>query len=186
MSKNNKKLRVGLDVDGCCLNFGKAFINHCSQLGMKLSIGKVWNFFDEDIRSYDVFKNLESDFWLNLEREEKSLDINFTPVAYISHRTCPERVTKKSLINAGLPKAPVIHVKYTEDKVKIAKDLEIDIFIDDRASTVMYFLENGIKAYVLNQIWNEDFNVPRIKTFGELNKFEDIEIEEKVKCQSVM
>ena len=58
-----------------------------------------------------------------------------------------------------------------EDKVKVAKQLGIDIFVDDRASTVAYFLENGIEAYLLDQLWNEDFNFPRIYTLGELDKY---------------
>ena len=161
--------RIGLDVDGVCLDFGTSFIKHALKSDIKLSIGKTWDFMKQDIRAYDLFKNLNNDFWLNLERERKSLDLDFQPVAYISHRGCPEIVTKKCLLNNGFPNAPVIHVKHTEDKIKIARELEVDLFIDDRASTVTYFLESGIKALTLTQKWNEDYSLPRIKTLGEIS-----------------
>lgn len=171
MKNITNNLRIGLDVDGVCLDFATSFIKQCEKKEISLYIEEVWNFFEQDLRSYDVFKSLKNDFWLNLTREEASKDINFTPVAYISHRDCPTAITRKSLVNNGLPDAPVFHVKYTEDKLKLAKELNLDLFIDDRASTVTYFLENGINAAVLHQIWNKRFiNLPRIKTLGELNE----------------
>jgi len=171
MNNITNKLRIGLDVDGVCLDFTKSFIEECKKNEISLYVEEVWNFFEQDLRSYDVFNSLKNDFWLNLKREEASKDINFIPTAYISHRSCPTAITRQSLINNGLPDAPVFHVKYTEDKLKLAKELKLDLFIDDRASTVTYFLENGIKAKVLHQIWNKRFiNIPRIKTLGELNE----------------
>ena len=165
--------RYALDVDGCCLDFATAFIDYCKPLGINLYVEEVWNFFDQDSRSYDVFKNLTDDFWLTLKREEKSLDLRSTPVGYISHRSCSEEVTKQSLLNAGFPDAPVKHVKYTEDKIKIAKEWEIDLFVDDRTSTIVFFEENGINACVLDQLWNKRYNVSRIMTLGELNRSEE-------------
>lgn len=164
----NKEIKIAFDCDGVCLNFGESFIQHCKNLDVHLTVDKVWNFFDQDIRSYDIFKNLDNNFWLNLKREKASLDLSIIPVAYISHRTCPIEVTKQSLLNAGFPEAPVFHVKYTEDKLKVAKNLGVNCFIDDRASTVTYFLENGIDARLLTQIWNDQYNLPRVKTLGEL------------------
>lgn len=167
----SKRKTVGLDVDGTLLEFGQAFIDKCKLQDVELKIGKIWNFFDEDIRSYDIFKNLNTDFWLNLQRIDASTDLNIIPTAYISHRSCPEKVTRKCLINNGFPKAPVIHVANTEDKIKVIKQLGIDIFVDDRASTILYCLENGIEAYLLDQIWNSDYTcLPRIYTLGELDK----------------
>jgi len=163
--------KVGLDVDGTILEFGNSFIEKCKMNNIHLKKGKIWNFFDDDIRSYDIFKNLDINFWLNLEIINKAKDLNIIPTAYISHRTIPEKITRKCLLNNGLPKAPVIHVANTEDKVRVIKQLDIDIFVDDRASTVLYCLENGIEAYLLDQIWNEDFNcLPRIYTLGELKE----------------
>lgn len=169
MIKKNK--RVGLDIDGTILEFSNAFIEKCKESDINLKIGKVWNFFDDDIRSYDVFKNLTSEFWLNLKVIEQAKNLNIIPTAYISHRNFPERITKKCLINNGFPKAPVIHVDNTEDKIKVIKQLGIDVFVDDRASTVLYCLENGIEAYLLDQIWNEDFHcLPRIYSLGEIEE----------------
>lgn len=163
--------KFGLDVDGVCVEFGEAFIDTCKSKQIHLKVGKVWNFFDDDSRSYDVFRNLEADFWLNLKVIDKAKDLNSIPTAYISHRNFPEKITKKCLINNGFPKAPVIHVANTEDKIKVIKQLEIDVFVDDRASTVLYCLENGIEAYLLDQIWNADFKcLPRIYSLGELEK----------------
>lgn len=162
------ELKIGLDVDGVCLAFDDAFVDECKKHGVLVYPGKTWNFFEQDNRCYDIFKNLNDDFWLNIKRHDKSLDLNFIPSAYISHRNCPEWVTRESLIRNGFPDSPVIHVKYTEDKIKRFKELNLDIFIDDRASTIVYFLENNIEAYVLDHEYNEDFNLPRIKSLGEL------------------
>ncbi len=50
------------------------------------------------------------------------------------------------------------------------KQLGIDVFVDDRGSTILYCLENGIEAYLLDQIWNSDYScLPRIYNLGELN-----------------
>lgn len=163
-----KNKRIALDVDGVCLDFSSSFIELAKRDKINLYEGKVWNFFDQDIRSYDLFKNLKLDFWLNLNRTSKSIDLNFIPSAYISHRNCPEEITRQSLLKNGFPDAPVIHVKHTEDKVNVFKNLQLDVFVDDRASTVMYFLENGLEAYVLKYHYNCDFNLPSINTLGEL------------------
>ncbi len=168
----SKKIKtVALDVDGTLLEFGTSFIDRCKEKEIEVKIGKIWNFFDMDIRSYDIFKNLDSSFWLNLKALDKAKDLNVVPSAYISHRNFPERITKKSLLNAGFPKAPVIHVANTEDKIKVIKQLGIEVFVDDRASTVLFCLENGIEAYLLDQVWNADYKcLPRIYTLGELDK----------------
>lgn len=162
--------KVGFDVDGTLVDFANAFIEECwKKEQLVLKVGSVWNFFDQDIRSYDIFKNLSTDFWLNLKRLDESNDLNITPTAYISHRSIPEKITKKCLKNNGFPNAPVIHVANTEDKIKVIKQLDIDIFVDDRASTVLFCLENSIEAYLINQIWNEKYScLPRINTLGEL------------------
>lgn len=174
--------KFALDVDGVCLHFDKKFIEVCKNQNILLNTGKIWNFFDQNRRSYDIFNNLKDDFWLELERHPKSLDLNSVPSAYISHRSCPEEVTRQSLLRNGFPDAPVIHVKYTEDKLKVFKNLNLDIFIDDRASTVLYFLENSIESYLLDQIYNEDFNLPRIKTLGDIKGI--INVKDKSKSKS--
>ena len=91
--------KLGLDVDGTLLEFGEAFIDECKLKNINLKVGKVWNFFDDDPRSYDVFKNLNMNFWLNLKRLDKAKGLNVKPTAYISHRNFPEKITKKCLIN---------------------------------------------------------------------------------------
>lgn len=163
--------KVGFDVDGTLVNFADEFIKECwEKHQIALEVGSVWNFFDQDIKSYDVFKNLTSDFWLNLKKIPQSYNLNIIPSAYISHRNIPEKITKKCLKNNGFPDAPVIHVANTEDKIKVIKQLGIDIFVDDRASTILFCLENSIEAYLIDQIWNEQYTcIPRIKTLGELD-----------------
>ncbi len=47
---------VGLDVDGTLVEFGDAFIDLCKTQNINLKVGKIWNFFDDNPRSYDVFK----------------------------------------------------------------------------------------------------------------------------------
>lgn len=168
-----KKIKsVAFDVDGTLVDFANAFIKECwEKEEIVLEVGEVWNFFDQDIRSYDIFKNLNSNFWLNLERLDCSQDLNIVPSAYISHRNIPEKITKKCLKNNGFPNAPVIHVANTEDKIKVIKQLGIDIFVDDRASTVLFCLENSIEAYLINQVWNDQYHcLPRVKTLGELKE----------------
>lgn len=161
---------VALDVDETLVAFAEPFIEVCKKKGIHLTVGKIWNFFDQDDRAYSVFNELDKDFWITLPRIKKSLDLDIIPVAYISHRLFPERITEQSLHRLGFPKAPVFHVKHTEEKVKIIKQLGVDVYVDDRSSTVMFCQENGIEAYLLDQPWNADFTcLPRIKTLGELN-----------------
>lgn len=163
--------KFALDIDGTVLGFAEAFIEECKLNKINVSVSEVWNFFDQDIKCYDIFKDLDTDFWLNLKIIDKAKDLELIPSAYISHRNFAERITSKSLLNNRLPKAPVIHVANTEDKIKVIKQLGIDVFVDDRASTVAFCLENGIEAYLLDQIWNSDFVcLPRIYSLGELTK----------------
>lgn len=167
-----KDKKIFLDIDGVCLDFATAFIEKCQKSNIHLTVGPVWNFFNDDIKSYDIFSNLTDEFWLSLERERKSFNLDFKPAGYISHRKCDTEISRFSLLKNNFPDAPVYHVKYTEDKVKIFNELGGDIFIDDRLSTVLYFRENGIKSYVLDQPWNRYFNDYRLKTLGELKELE--------------
>jgi hypothetical protein len=161
------KPRIGLDVDEVVCNW----VDHWCEL-YKIPIPSSWNF-QWDIKGlFDKMRQEGTldEFYAGLTPCLNPNDLPFEPVAYISHRPVAEIITKNWLEKHGFPLKPVYHVKERADKVKLAKELKIDIFVDDSYETYKAMNEAGICCYLKDALHNRRYDVGyrRIKSLKDL------------------
>ena len=118
-----KNCIIGCDLDDVIFDFHKAYEE---KFNTKLS--DYWN------GDYNILDNLEElkkdkDFWVNLP--VKHQEIPFEIDYYVTARSIPDEWTKELIQKNNLPKAPIISVNWNESKIKVLKDKNITIMIDD-------------------------------------------------------
>jgi hypothetical protein len=163
------KPKIALDIDEVCC----VWVDEWCKL-YNIDIPSTWNF---QWTIQDNFKKMREEgtldtFYLNLPPKIKAEEIPFEPVAYISHRPVEPEITKAWLEKHGFPLKPVYHVKDRIDKVKIAKELEIDIFIDDSYETFKAMNEAGVCCFLMDAKHNRRYDVGarRIKSLKDFGK----------------
>lgn len=159
--------RVGYDIDDVVCNWIEPW---CKEFNMPVpsNWSFQWNIEDE-------FKRLEKEgkldeFYLNLPPREGTLAMAIDPVCYISHRPVDKCITEEWLDKNGFPLKPVFHVKNREDKVKVALEQKLDIFVDDNFETFRAMNDAGISCFLMDTKHNQRHNVgyKRIKSLKEL------------------
>lgn len=161
------KPRIGLDIDEVtCVWVDKWCELH------NIPIPSSW-YFQWDIRK--IFEDMKNDdkldeFYLNLEPREPAENLPFEPVCYISHRPVSDEVTKKWLEKHNFPLKPVFHVESRMDKIKIALEQRLNIFVEDSYETYKAMNEAGICCYLMDAKHNRRYDVGyrRIKSLKEL------------------
>jgi uncharacterized HAD superfamily protein len=115
---------------------------------------------------------MDENFWLGLEPIQLKLPEWFDVKCYITARPIPSEVTKRWLAANGLPDAPVVSVKYAEEKLEHVADYDLDIFIDDYYPTIWMLRENGINGVLYGapyQVGHEEEckGLPKINSLEE-------------------
>lgn len=161
------KFRIGLDIDDVICQWINVW---CEKFNKPLP--SSWNF-QWDLT--DVFADMSissdlDDFYLGLPAKINPEEMKFEPVCYISHRPVSDTITKQWLSEKGFPLKPVFHVQDRFDKLRIAKEQKLDIFVDDNIETFNLMNENDICCYLMDAKHNEWYNVGyrRIKSLNEL------------------
>lgn len=161
------KPKIALDIDEVICNW----VEHWCELH-KIDIPSSW-YFQWDIKG--LFEKMKLDGELNTFYDGLSAKVNpdempFEPVAYISHRPVLEVVTKGWLEAKGFPLKPVYHVEKREDKVKVAKELGVDIFVDDSYETFKAMNEAGVCCFLMDAKHNRRYDVgfKRIKSLSDI------------------
>lgn len=145
--------RIGLDIDDVLANWIEPF----SKL-VDIETPKMWNFGYTDY----VNKLLEDgfdykEFMLNLPVKTNPDDIPFEPACYVTNRTHTEpSVAEEWISKNGFPKARVIQ---TADKISAAKEMKLDIFVDDKFDTFVAMNNAGIMCYLFDAPHNQRYNV---------------------------
>ena len=158
--------RVALDIDGVIADFNKA-------VKSKYSINndpKHW-YYSYSFNS-DMWAELkeDKDFWLNIEPYNNGATIPFEPVCYVTHRSVPKEWCEEWLEKNHFPCVPV-HV-VNGSKIEVLKNLNIDIFVDDKYDNFKELNDNGIFTYLFTQDWNKRYDVghKRIDSLDEIIK----------------
>lgn len=159
--------RVGLDVDDVICSWVKPWCekyNICEPSSWYFQ----WNTLEEFDRMNETGELAE--FYVGLPAKAPATEMAFEPICYISHRPVNDEVTKQWLEINGFPLKPVFHVKNREDKVKIALEQNLDIFVDDNYETFRAMNAAGICCYLMDAEHNRRYNVGyrRIKSLKEL------------------
>jgi 5'(3')-deoxyribonucleotidase len=164
---NRPQPKIGLDIDDVICSW----VEEWAKL-QNIPIPTDWNF------DYDLQKKFEglrtigalNNFYLGLPVKEKPEDIHFIPECYITHRPVVKAVTELWLRENGFPLKPVFQVNDREEKLKIAKEQKLDIFVDDNFDTFTMMNQNGICCFLYDAMHNQRHNVgyKRIKSLKEI------------------
>ena len=158
--------KLGLDIDGVIANFLKAFKNAFP--------GEVDDIHWTQSPVIDDHINaLSDDFWLSLPTLVKPEEIPIEPVCYITRRSisCKPEIAVEWLQRNGFPLAPVIFATKDKPKYIIAKEMGVDVFVDDKYSNYVELNNNGVLCFLMDQPHNRKFDVgyKRIFNLQELN-----------------
>lgn len=149
--------RIGLDIDETIAGFLKAYSDRTGKTENPLH----WQYC-KDIKNN--FTEWEKDGTLNsLYLEEIKPIVNshlpFIVDCYITNRPVSNNITEQWLDKHNFPLSDCFTVKNRNDKVKIAKERNLDIFLDDNYETFVEMNKNGILCFLINNKHNEQFDV---------------------------
>lgn len=159
--------KIGLDIDEVLANWTPAWCKY-----WKMEEPKSW-FFDRNIvQRFDQMKadGMLDSFYLSLERLVNPDDIPFEPFCYVTSRPVDTHITERWLDENGFPHRPVYTIGLGQSKVDVIKDLDIDIFVDDRFDNFVELNKAGICCYLFDAPHNRRYDVgyKRIKSLKEL------------------
>lgn len=148
-----KPPRVALDIDEVLADWVG---NWCRHFGMDVPI--CWKF---DFNISDKFKEVkdDKDFWMGIPSLIDPNELPFEPNCYITSRSIPTEWTMEWLVKMGFPASPVYTVSKPSDKLKIAKEQKIDIFVDDNYDTFLEMNNAGVFCYLFSASHNLKYNV---------------------------
>jgi len=165
--KTRVRAKIGLDIDDVICSWVKEW---SEKWGIPLPT--AWNF---DWNLQEKFENMRldktlNDFYLNLPLKERPEDIPFVPHCYITHRPVPQVVSEMWLETNGFPLKPVFQVNSREEKIKVAREQGLDIFVDDNYDTFVAMNQAGICCFLYDALHNRRHNVGyrRIKSLKEI------------------
>lgn len=144
---------IGLDIDGVIADFVGAMMNKFPNELKHRPI--YWN--DPILRK--LYKEVinDNDFWLNIE--PMTLELPFEPTCYITSRVISNEITQTWLDKNGFPTAPLIQVSNNVDKYKVAKEKNLDMFVDDNFEVFSTMNRNGLLCYLFDAPYNKRYDV---------------------------
>ncbi len=141
---------VSLDLDDTVFDFLGSYE---AKTGSKVS-----DYWSGDYNMLDNLENLQKDkdFWVNMPvKHIPTFEVDY----YVTARSIPEEWSLEAIQKNNLPKAKIYTLPWNESKVKILKDLNIDIHIDDKYETFKECLNSGIFCYLMDAPHNKHYNV---------------------------
>lgn len=145
-----RPLRIGLDIDEVICDFIG---------GIKQKYGleepNSWNWSYKMKEWLKPSKELDK-FYLNLKPLINPKDLLFEPTCYITNRPVSVEITQLWIENNGFPCVPVY---CTTDKIKVAKNENLDVFVEDNYSTFVEMNNAGIYTLLLTQNHNKKYDV---------------------------
>ena len=175
--KIHKDKRIGLDIDGVAANFVQAMIDIGKRSGWKMP--ESWEHYlqwdSAEFRSVWPFVKNDTAFWMNIGPHQDTHEtLVFQPTCYITNRHYPsvEEASDDAFAWLLLNDFPVAQVYAVEgSKAQIAKEMKLDLFVDDAPHVLTDMREQGINCWLLDRPWNRDFQTEyRIKTVAEIEE----------------
>jgi len=102
---------------------------------------------------------LSEDFYLNLKPLISPKDLPFEPHCYITSRNIPSSVTEEWLYKNGFPCRPVRTVGLSESKAEVAKEMGVELFVDDVYKNFLELNKAGICTFLFDAPHNRRFEV---------------------------
>ncbi len=161
------KPRIGLDIDEVICDFMSGWSN-------KFNIERPSNwYFDSEVK--DKISKMRDDgeledFYMSLDPLINPQNIPFEPHCYITARPIDSTITEQWLIKHGFPIRPIYTVGIGGDKVKEAKQQDLDIFVDDNFKNFTDMNNAGICTFLMDAKHNQRYDVgfKRLKNLKDL------------------
>ena len=141
------KPNIYLDIDDVIFDWGAAYASR-----FQTTAPKYWT--NSTLKSNRLeLLTKEKGFWLNLP--VKNIP-NFIPKGFVSARGISKTWTKESLKKHNIPgRSNVTQVYWGESKLEVLKNLNCNIFIDDKVSTFKECNANGIFCLLMDASHNQ-------------------------------
>lgn len=144
-------MHIGYDIDGVLT---KRDYTHVSRIGVRGLFAIIQKYFPNIIKNWTLNQPLQDN--IEIAREIASQNtISIITARPESMKTYTSQWLKNiakieydNLYCVGLKSG------FSERKLKLAQELEIDVFLDDTLNTVELFEDNGINAYKF-ETWQE-------------------------------
>jgi hypothetical protein len=151
-------LDVALDVDGVIADFARAFIGKAKEMGLDFFDHPTeWRRRHLDGDLQDAFSKPWPDirgnesFWLERVQPIPKAFVDFPVACYVTARSqAPNGATQKWIFRHGFPAARVYRVDKSEEKLPVLRQENVDIFVEDKISTVK----------MLQEEWGPENDVP--------------------------
>jgi 5'(3')-deoxyribonucleotidase len=148
----SKQVRVGIDIDDVLADF---LGGYCKRFNIPLP--SSWMYDSEFQERYEEIIN-DPDFYRNLGMITPPENLPLEPVVYITSRDVRTRqATEEWLFKTN--NYPVVPVVFTNDKLSVAREYELDVFIDDRYDTFLKLNNNDVFCYLFDAPHNQRYNV---------------------------
>ena len=172
-----RPIKIALDIDGVLADWSKAVYEACLSFDPEWECDTSspiwWNWIDRpflnkvlDSIDYPAFMATAPECMI----DPKAL--TFEPVAYITHRTFPSQYTEEWIKKVGLPLAPVITVDDPLKKIQVLKDMQINVFVEDKFETFVECNNAGVLCFLMDRPMNRRHDVGnyRIKNLNEITE----------------
>lgn len=167
-------MRIVLDIDGVCADFVGCWARWLVERGIKPRAAVAWEFYLDYPDGTALWKQFYDDPEHLLPALECAplipgafeavASLYEHEIAFATYR--PEftlETTQRWLDNVlGIPDGTELH--HVQDKATVPGDL----YVDDHGPTVEALLAAGKSAYVFDQPWNREHDVPRVDGWGHL------------------
>lgn len=165
----NKK-RIGIDIDECIADFTGAYAAKTGSSAKPTH----WAYCDNMLNNFRKWQldGTIDDFYTAIKPLIEGDKLGFEPICYITSRPVESSVTRKWVIKHGFPQVPIYTTNSSEEKVEVAKQQKLDIFIDDNMSTFVKMNQSGICCFLMDAPHNRQYEVgyKRIKGFDDFKK----------------
>lgn len=145
--------KIGLDIDGVLADFVGGIR---SKYNLPEPKSWVWSYKIRDILKPS--KQLDK-FYLSLKPLINPNELLFEPTCYITARPVDTKITEKWLEDNGFPCMPVYTINMEHSKEQVAKEANVDIFIDDYFKNFVELNNAGINTYLLSTVYNQKYDV---------------------------
>jgi len=156
-----KPKRIGLDVDDVIADFTGHLLDYLKKPNYVI---QHWAdpVVDKGFKEILALpKETARLFWLSMPPKVPASELTFEPAAYITARCIDPQWTQEWLDNNKFPKAPLVCTGNgaTKSKVESAKELNLDVFVDDKFQNFVELTNAGIFTYLFDATYNRHHEV---------------------------